>query len=1396
MNRPHPLPRGLSLSAICLTIVLVSTALGVLISANTVGKRQVGFTPKVRGQLSSALLEGPDGTLFGTIGPNQNGLAGGDEGEIFSVNSSGQIYPLHVFNGNDGARPTGQLLYGSDGFIYGVTGAGGAGGAGTVYRISPDGSAFEVLHSFEGPEGSTPLAGLVQGPNGYLYGTASQGGSGNGTVFSLTPDRGVTVIHVFSGDDGANPASGLTLGRDGLLYGTTRDGGTTARGTVFRTSPDGASFQMLHSFAGSDGARPEGNLVQTADGPLFGATVSGGPSNDGVAFKLTSDGSAFSVEHGFTGYNAADPAASDGARPISLVDGEDGYLYGVTLRGGRHDDGTVYRLDPLTGQVQILLTYSSRSGPMAGLLSRTGGLCLPGLSGKTLTLQSLTAGIGAQTFQAKGKNKKGLTPQATDTVTSTADSGPGTLRTVIAGASAGDTINFSVGLGPTITLTSGEILINKNLTITGPGSTNLTVSGNSSSRIFFISTGTVSITGLTLADGLAQGGNGGNTNLGGGGGGAAGMGGAVYINNANVTLTDVTFNDNQAIGGSGGTSSSGSNLGGGGGGGIATRAAGNGGAGAAAAGGAGGSGGNLGGVGGVAGSSAPSSGGNGGQGAGGGGGGGRTNGGGANGGTSPFGGGGGGSGAGTAGGTAGNGGFGGGGGGGGVGLTAQQGRGGTAGTFGGAGSNSASATSSGAGGGGGGLGGAVFINLGSLTIDSGTYTNNTGTHGLSTGNKGQGKGGALLINTGVTAKLATGQVAFSGNSATEALNTATDNNNIWGALSCITTVAPAITAPTSVCPNSTGNTASGPAGESAYGWTITGGTITAGSTSQTVSFTAGASGTVMLSLTITDGAGCQASNSANVSIGGSVTVGPATIPNGTAGVPYSQQFTPSSGATFSETGMLPTGLTLSSSGLLSGNPTQTGSFPITVTASVGGCMGSQGYTLVINCPTITINPTSLAAGTAGVAYTSVMFTQTGGVGTVTFTETGALPTGMLFSAGVLSGTPTQTGTFNNIVVTATDSNGCTGSQTYTLVINCPTITVNPTSLAAGTAGIAYTPVTFTQTGGVGTITFTESGTLPTGITFSAGVLSGTPTQTGTFNNIMVTATDSNGCTSSRTYTLVINCPAITVNPTSLAAGTAGVAYTAVTFTQTGGIGAITFTESGALPTGVTFSAGVLSGTPTHIGSFNIMATATDGDGCMGSRAYTLVINCPTITVNPSSVPPAIQAEPYSLQFTETGGVGSTTFSTTSTLPTGVTLSSSGLLAGTATEGGMFPITVVAKDSNGCTGARSVTLSVTGLNKCLKDDHTGDFVQFSSVTGDYVFTHCGTGAFTLSGKGTITTPNGMLTITDIEAGKNVKISYNTGSLTGTAVITISPAPGLSQTYKITDTNPYPVCVCDR
>ncbi|HMY72793.1 MAG TPA: putative Ig domain-containing protein, partial [Blastocatellia bacterium] len=263
------------------------------------------------------------------------------------------------------------------------------------------------------------------------------------------------------------------------------------------------------------------------------------------------------------------------------------------------------------------------------------------------------------------------------------------------------------------------------------------------------------------------------------------------------------------------------------------------------------------------------------------------------------------------------------------------------------------------------------------------------------------------------------------------------------------------------------------------------------------------------------------------------------------------------------------------------------------------------------------------------------------------------------------------------------------------ISGCPTITVNPATLSAGTRGAAYSQ-SFTQTGGAGTITWSISaGALPTGLTLSAaGVLSGTPTVGGTFN-FTVRAAASNGCSGTRAYTLVINCPTITVNPATLTAGLRGAAYSQ-TFTQTGGAGAITWSRStGTLPAGLALSAaGVLSGTPTQVGTFNFTVRAADAQGCAGTRSYTLVINCPTITISPTSLPAGTRGTAYSRTFTQTGGVGTITWSRSAgTLPTGLTLSSAGVLSGTPTARGTFNFTVRAADAQGCAGTRSYSLVI-------------------------------------------------------------------------------------------------------
>lgn len=360
-------------------------------------------------------------------------------------------------------------------------------------------------------------------------------------------------------------------------------------------------------------------------------------------------------------------------------------------------------------------------------------------------------------------------------------------------------------------------------------------------------------------------------------------------------------------------------------------------------------------------------------------------------------------------------------------------------------------------------------------------------------------------------------------------------------------------------------------------------------------------------------------------------------------------------------------------------------------------LGSSAANFAITggCPTITVNPSTLPAGTRGTAY-SRTFTQTGGTGAITWSRSaGTLPSGLTLSAaGVLSGTPTATGSFS-FTIKATDANGCMGTRAYTLIINCPTITVNPATLPAGARGTAYSQ-TFTQTGGTGAITWSRSaGTFPAGLTLSAaGVLSGTPTQGGSFN-FTIRAADATGCAGTRAYTLVINCPTITVNPTTLPAGTRGTAYSR-TFTQTGTTGAITWSRSaGTLPPGLTLSAsGVLSGTPTQAGSFSFTVRAADSGGCSGTRAYTLTINCPTITVNPATLPAGTRGTAYSRTFTQTGGVGAIAWSRSAgTLPTGLTLSAAGVLSGTPTVAGSFNFTIRATDAQGCTGTHAYTVII-------------------------------------------------------------------------------------------------------
>ena len=440
-----------------------------------------------------------------------------------------------------------------------------------------------------------------------------------------------------------------------------------------------------------------------------------------------------------------------------------------------------------------------------------------------------------------------------------------------------------------------------------------------------------------------------------------------------------------------------------------------------------------------------------------------------------------------------------------------------------------------------------------------------------------------------------------------------------------------------------------------------------------------------------------------------ISLTPATLPNGNPGVAYpNQTFTASNGSapyTFSMTGTLPPGLTFTpATALLAGTPTTLGLFNFTITATdANQCTGSQNYAVTINCPAITVNPATLPNGTAGAVYGQNL-TQTGGSGALTFSvSAGALPGGLSLNStsGLLSGAPTGPGPFN-FTVRATDVNNCFGERAYAITIFCQAITIIPATLPNGTTGVAYTQ-TFTQSGALGTVNFLLTGTLPNGLSFNAGTatLAGTPTQAGSFP-ITVTATEANSCAGLSIYTLVINppgCPTITVNPATLPNGILGQPYNQ-TITATGGNAPHTFAVTlGALPNGLTLAAGgALTGVPIVSGTFNFTVTATDASNCPGARVYTLdITNCPTITVNPATLPNGFVGTPYSQTFTASGGTAPYTFSVSAGAPpNGLNLNTgTGALTGTPSVQTTFNFTVRATDANGCTGTRAYTVIISG-----------------------------------------------------------------------------------------------------
>jgi uncharacterized repeat protein (TIGR03803 family) len=303
------------------------------------------------------LTRGRDGNFYGTT------YAGGARGTgtIFKITPDGALTTLYSFNNaDDGSYPLSSPVEGDDGYFYGVASYSYNQKRSVVYQISSSG-AYRPLYRFDGKSGLLGSS-LIAGADGNLYGTTLQGAANHqyGTVFRITRSGRFTTLYKFDNTHGALPYS-LIQGRDGHLYGTTYGGGKRL-GVVYRLTVQGR-LTLLHSFTGADGANPVASVVQGSDGNLYGATKYGGSKRRGVLYRISPAGTNFKVLHHFDFVNGRSPVAT----PIQHTNGS---FYGDTYQGGSRDSGVFYSLNAGLQPYVEVQPASARVGTPVGIVGQ------------------------------------------------------------------------------------------------------------------------------------------------------------------------------------------------------------------------------------------------------------------------------------------------------------------------------------------------------------------------------------------------------------------------------------------------------------------------------------------------------------------------------------------------------------------------------------------------------------------------------------------------------------------------------------------------------------------------------------------------------------------------------------------------------------------------------------------------------------------------------------------------------------------------------------------------------------------------------------------------------------------------------------------------------------------
>lgn len=562
-----------------------------------------------------------------------------------------------------------------------------------------------------------------------------------------------------------------------------------------------------------------------------------------------------------------------------------------------------------------------------------------------------------------------------------------------------------------------------------------------------------------------------------------------------------------------------------------------------------------------------------------------------------------------------------------------------------------------------------------------------------------------------------------------------------------------------------------------------------------------------------------------------IVLDPGALPGGTVGSAFNQTITASGGLAPYQfalsAGGLPDGMSLSSSGLLSGAPREAGSFDITVLATdANGATGSRSYNLAIAPPVVDIQPAVLSGATVGVAYNQAI-TASGGTTPHTFALLGgSLPPGMTLSAaGVVSGTPTGGGSFT-FTVRASDASVGAGApfraeREYTVVVAAPTIAMEPAALPPGTVGTPYL-ATLTSSGGIAPHAYSpRDGSLPPGISLQGnGTISGTPTAAGTYT-VRIRSTDSSANEGpyfvETVYSIVVGDIPPVANPVS-AIVPYGAGPTPITLNITGG----TPTSVNVLFTPLHGTATVNGTTityqpnPGYAGADTFTYGASNAAGNSAQANVALTVANPIIVVTPSGALNAQVGSAYTQTFTWSGGTRPYSNFSVAGLPAGLEITASGndsvTVSGIPRQAGSFSINASARDSstgNGPFQAGQIfdltvsppTLTLTPPAGTLNVGYGVPYTQvFTASGGTAPYAYASTGALpaglalnATSGElsGTATQPGSYaitITATDSSIGAPYSVSANYVLQVGAPTVSVAPetlpSPAIAVAYQQT------------